>query len=520
MGDEQDDHGPYSSLMNENQGYTPLDSVQFGEQGAIFFCAADADADAQNDQDERAYASATNANANAGAFFADMSAFDAIGPDSSDTENDDDNDDAGNALDFHAVADTALRALEEEYSATLRADISHLPELPVAPTDTQTQTQTQTQTTPDDVSLNSQEEAATATPLESDDMNINMNMEWTESAFPPQKELPSIDVDAVRQAVKSIRLKSPDLTATLDNWTPSKPYRVLTRTSTKAQHEHALIPPTPLAAFARSTPKAIRATHNLSRSATLAEALIRLPPPSSGNQSNSNLNSSWIIHLIGCDFVECQSNDTIRTAVGPLLRWIHAMVDPPTHVSIQLLGPNVPDLATKRSLLDLDALLPNASQSKLRTASVTCLQCCYHDYISTLHENGGNGENQPSSSLALPTLVMAFNAGIWGYNEWVPTLEALCRWKHAVPFVVTAYTIEEAEDDAEVMETTILSTNNHIGTTKNKIHDGKELLDRKRLWSAEPNPFASKQERETASAAKGRHYFENGAWQAWILGGE
>jgi hypothetical protein len=479
--------------------------VQFGEQGAVFFCAADADddddVDAQNDnQDERA---------NAGAFFADMSAFDAIGPDSSDTENDnddnDDDDDAGNALDFHAVADTALRALEEEYSATLRADtsISQLPDLPVAPTDTQTQTQTQTQTTPNDVSLNSQEEAATPLESESDDIN----MEWTEAAFPPQKELPSIDVDAVRQAVKSIRLKSPDLTATLDNWTPSKPYRVLTRTST-TRSQHALIPPTPLAAFARSTPKAIRATHNLSRSATLAEGLIRLPPSSSsGNQS------SWIIHLIGCDFVECQSNDTIRTAVGPLLRWIHAMVDPPTHVSIQLLGPNVPDLATKRSPLDLDALLPNASQSqsqsqsKLRTVSVTCLQCCYHDYISTLDENGG-----------LPTLVMAFNAGIWGYNEWVPTLEALCRWKHAVPFVVTAYTIEEAEDDAEVMETTILSTS--PSNTSTGIHDSKELLDRKRLWSAEPNPFASKQERETASAAKGRHYFENGAWQAWILGGE
>jgi hypothetical protein len=109
---------------------------------------------------------------------------------------------------------------------------------------------------------------------------------------------------------------------------------------------------------------------------------------------------------------------------------------------------------------------------------------------------------------------MAFNAGIWGYNEWVPTLEALCRWKHAVPFVVTAYTIEEAEDDAEVMETTILSTS--PSNTSTGIHDSKELLDRKRLWSAEPNPFASKQERETASAAKGRHYFENGAWLAGL----
>ena len=70
------------------------------------------------------------------------------------------------------------------------------------------------------------------------------------------------------------------------------------------------------------------------------------------------------------------------------------------------------------------------------------------------------------------------------------------------------------------------SEGNHQTTTKKennatkRIQDSKELLDRKRLWSAEPNPFASKQERETASAAKGRHYFENGAWQAWILGGE
>jgi len=74
----------------------------------------------------------------------------------------------------------------------------------------------------------------------------------------------------------------------------------------------------------------------------------------------------------------------------------------------------------------------------------------------------------------------------------------MCNHDSAIPFVITAYTVQEAEDDTEVVAA-----------------NAKACC----LWSAEINPFGSRKKRETASAAHGREYRENGAWQAWRLGG-
>ena len=42
----------------------------------------------------------------------------------------------------------------------------------------------------------------------------------------------------------------------------------------------------------------------------------------------------------------------------------------------------------------------------------------------------------------------ALNAGIWGYDSWIPTLELLFFGKYAgLKFIVTSYTLEESEDD-------------------------------------------------------------------------
>jgi hypothetical protein len=88
-------------------------------------------------------------------------------------------------------------------------------------------------------------------------------------------------------------------------------------------------------------------------------------------------------------------------------------------------------------------------------------------------------------------LTIAFNAGIWGYHEWLPTLQ---RLKGTI-FVVTAYTREEAEDDAMVLAQQTGSEN---------------------IWKAEANPFGSNVQRETKSI-QNRIYRENAAWQAWRM---
>jgi hypothetical protein len=117
-------------------------------------------------------------------------------------------------------------------------------------------------------------------------------------------------------------------------------------------------------------------------------------------------------------------------------------------------------------------------KSPLTTAWARCHKGTYHDF------------RQSDSIRDHPQLALAFNAGIWGYNEWIPTLDCL---KGSI-FVVTAYTLEEAFEDGEVLEK----------------QEGASVV-----WSAETNPFGSNMRRETKSSDK--VYRENAAWQAWNM---
>lgn len=60
---------------------------------------------------------------------------------------------------------------------------------------------------------------------------------------------------------------------------------------------------------------------------------------------------------------------------------------------------------------------------------------------------------------------------------------------------MTAYTLEEAKDDADILK-----------------EYGKE-----EIWEAQLNPFGSRIERETRTSPGNRIYRENAAWQAWNM---
>eukprot|EP00957_Ditylum_brightwellii_P127811 9748008-Ditylum_brightwellii.AAC.1 len=102
-------------------------------------------------------------------------------------------------------------------------------------------------------------------------------------------------------------------------------------------------------------------------------------------------------------------------------------------------------------------------------------------------------------------MAIAFNAGIWGYDSWLPTLVYLSQRSvgYTVPFVITSYTVEEGEDDGEVVEE-LLTKDGNVGQC---------------CWECERNTFGSNKERETKSNTKGTVYRENGAWQCWLFGG-
>lgn len=87
---------------------------------------------------------------------------------------------------------------------------------------------------------------------------------------------------------------------------------------------------------------------------------------------------------------------------------------------------------------------------RLEKAEARCRNGLYHDYLRARAAAASGSAPSPSW---VPDLIMAYNAGIWGYDSWIPTLEYLRDWlERPTPVVITAYTVQECEDDAEVME--------------------------------------------------------------------
>ncbi len=390
------------------------------------------------------------------------------------------------------------------------------------------------------------------------------------TAVIPTKESQSfktkpIDISAIQKAMQSIRLKSPQLATTLDAGALSSlsttatdvateaalasiidfSSRVMEESRNKQLQIHPIIPVVPLAAFRRVTPKAQAASANLTRSATLSEAVLRLWPLicfrrkiratgigilSQGQTTRSS--KTLIIHIVGADGVECSSEALVHNLVGPFARWLNAALHSGilgecygtgmaaqsqlieiNALIIEFSGPNLPGdmIGNVLDLLPPPSITPS---SGLTSAKATFHQREYHEVSSC-------------ADVPLVDLAIAYNAGIWGYDSWKPTIECMIRGNNVdslahdrkslignTIFVITAYTLEESEDDAAVI-TDLVET---IALNRlMKLQENSNAIARL-LWGPEPNPFSSRLERYTASAPPGRKYFENGAWQAWLLG--
>lgn len=142
-----------------------------------------------------------------------------------------------------------------------------------------------------------------------------------------------------------------------------------------------------------------------------------------------------------------------------------------------------------------------------------------------------------------------FNAGLWGYDDWVPTLEHVLGCgapsigtetiragsEGAFPqsdqvasstvdssitppsgvVVVTSYCAEEAEDDMETVERVLLQDarrNECPGQPVTSRPDDDSQVEW--LWKPEVNPHRSLVPRHAACAVEGRILFENQMWQA------
>ena len=290
-------------------------------------------------------------------------------------------------------------------------------------------------------------------------------------------------MEKVRKAIQSIRVSNSKLKTNYESWDFDQKKNAARESI--ARTRHTLIPEGPLRAFVKETTKAKEITHTLSRSATIAEALVRL------NVLGENIfEDSWSlnIHVIGCDQVECETDDHIQKYFHPLVRWIGGQSRSPTSIHLSLIGPGIVG-RDGRSV----NLLSSTPLDRLGIVNASCHCALYEDWLP--------------SQVEQPDLVIAFNAGIWGYSDWCATIRTIAERRLEVPFVVTAYTLQEAEDDYDVLEDEI----------RRALVYSKEKTDLCCIWEPEVNPFASKIDRHTQSAPEGRQYRENQAWQAWRL---
>ncbi|CAB9525021.1 expressed unknown protein [Seminavis robusta] len=453
------------------QGYTPLGDML--GQGSILVAMPPGSVDDDEEGDDFPLSFPPNA------FVADANALFAFPP--ADDDNDDESEEAhqdGNATanhetdgDFRQLADNALFALENEYQATLSMpSLSSQPPLSLFDSNNTTN--------PTEQSTKSETDASTIQENFAD-FDSQQTAISSSTSIPTKKVLPPIDAAKIQQAMSGINAKQGDK---LQKWQEEQ--QTKKKAHKQKQQQHGIIPPTPLKAFHKTTPKAIAATANLSRAATIAECLERL-------SHLLKCQDVLTIHIVGADHVEC---DRIGTHFNPLARWINDNLYAPKNLVLCLVGPNVP-ASTKAPINLLSSNKPLPRQ-RLLSAQATCHSASYHDWL----------EEQESDRL--PDLMVCFNAGIWGYEEWKPTIRCLAEKKLQAPFVVTSYTLEEAEDDFDVMEEII------VGGDAKKDADQKSPT-KALLWGPEVNPFASKQKRETATAVEGRDYRENHAWQAW-----
>jgi hypothetical protein len=387
--------------------------------------------------------------------------------------------------DFQSLADQALRALDDEYQATV-----------VGPMKSDNADAAETAAHHDMDS----DMAATKVHLNPEGFGPQAVSPSVAPSLPlelPKKEQPPIDADAVRRAVNSINLKAPKLTSNMESWQQERKkkreqqddHSSTASSQATAPREHPVIPHAPLSAFRKRTTKAILATANLSRSCTLAECIHRLSCLSSPKEER------LVIHIVGADHVECQSPAVLQSIFGPFVRWIGSLETSPVYIDFHLIGPNVPADAAVWTPVSLMPKTKLKATSRLEEATACCHVGVYDEWIVQQQQQQSAGE------FRVPDVAVAFNAGVWGYKEWPITLRRLFELNLQIPFVLTAYTVQEAEDDAEVVEEI-------VGATEQSTQQ---------IWGVESNPFASRKERPTATAVDGRDYRENAAWQAWRL---
>jgi hypothetical protein len=487
--DKNDNNDDEADVWASSEGYTPLANLHgnnpFGEAVMVSLGPGESSDDDDSHHDDEARQTS------AAAFFVNPSAFSGASDDQDDSSCSESNEpqeivnhinyaklpvnyshnseldgilpggeksslDLNTMDDFQSITDKLLGALDDDYERTLRGQTTDPPS-----SDTNASA-TKPIFEQEDLKL-----FATAFDNRHDhteeDGSNTFDVDWDTATASTTKPTANVDISAVNRAVSTLKRRSNcSFQQKFSNWN---------------QYQfHSIIPVASLKAFRRSTPKAMAATAQLSRAATAAEAISRI--------IGLDLDSKELrIHILGVDHVECESPERIQALFRPLVTWLARWKTDLVKIELVLIGRDL-NVATCSKPVPLASPTTNSSNIiSLKEAVATCYNGVYHEWLA---------ENPEQNN---PHMMIAYNAGIWGYIEWKSTIEFLDTREVGTPLVITAYTLPECSEDYGVFEEIV------------PVY--------KCIWGPQENPFGSKTQ---APHSSNQEYRENAAWQAWNLG--
>ena len=246
-----------------------------------------------------------------------------------------------------------------------------------------------------------------------------------------------------------------------------------------------------------------------SQAGTMLAALQRLSLPCQNATTKSDPAESMVtLHVLGADEKELPTLDRASLCI----KWEGVFRRVASRGSVALhflfIGPNMPsDRHAKSVSFDWEE---HAPQLKLRVTFETDCRL-YHDYLQAT----------PSA----PLLAVAYNAGLWGYDAWLPSLEALfCTWSGGCGgghLLITSYTLQESEDDYDAMQA-CMDGLQAAGGALSGGRGGEPSGGLRWLWDCECNPHKSplaveRRSLEQAGSDEDRTYRENHFWQCVTL---
>ena len=175
--------------------------------------------------------------------------------------------------------------------------------------------------------------------------------------------------------------------------------------------------------------------------ASEAAADAHLQPVSTSNESpgtdgnGDRWPSNLALHVLGADGREGNNPLESSQVFGWLCQQLHR--HGVTELSLLLIGPHIcPAMHNTRH----SGLLGGPGSAHLTIEYSTDL---YHERL------GHEWTASDASHLSPCTAAFCFNAGVWGYDSWIPTIAAACRPASPLVLVITSYNLHEAADDRD-----------------------------------------------------------------------